>query len=80
MAIRTASAPTAALTPPPGVLPDMEHQPNLLWRFNIIAQIVCMTVAGTLFFLRCYVRLGLSRMSRQWLLEDCKYLVLKIRS
>lgn len=58
-----------AMIPPEGVV--LDNHRNLLWDFNVIAQTVCMTVAGTLFFLRCYVRLGLSRMPRQWVLEDC---------
>ncbi|KAF2679747.1 hypothetical protein K458DRAFT_113776 [Lentithecium fluviatile CBS 122367] len=59
-----------AISAPPGSQSHLEDPQNVLWEFNIIAQTVCMTVAGTLFFLRCYVRLGFSRMPRSWALED----------
>lgn len=72
MATSTTSALKVALTPPPGTSSDRKHQPNLLWEYNIIAQAVCMTVAGILFLLRCHVRLGFSRMPKEWILEDCK--------
>ncbi|KAF2117337.1 hypothetical protein BDV96DRAFT_644762 [Lophiotrema nucula] len=60
----------AVATPPPVQLSDLEHHPNELWRFNIVAQTVCTCVAGLLFCLRCYVRLGFSRLPKHWILED----------
>jgi len=60
-----------AVDPPPGEQSDWGH-PNILFQYNVVAQTVCMVVAGTLFFLRCYVRLGFSRMPKQWILEDCE--------
>lgn len=69
-----------ALSPPPGVVPDFFHRTNRLWAFNVVAQTACMVVAGALFFLRCYVRLGFSRMPRQWILEDCTYPIDHFRS
>ncbi|KAF2648199.1 hypothetical protein K491DRAFT_671022 [Lophiostoma macrostomum CBS 122681] len=59
-----------AMTPPPGLVSDFVHPPNHLHTFNIVAQTVCMCVAGILFILRCYVRLGFSFRQRQWILED----------
>lgn len=48
---------------------------NNVWKFHVLTQTVCVTLATLLFFLRCYVRLGLSKMKRQWLLEDCTLLL-----
>ena len=62
-----------AMSPPPGVISDFEHPRNYLYTYNIVAQTVCMSVAGMLFILRCYVRLGFSFRERQWILEDCGY-------
>ncbi|KAF2463075.1 uncharacterized protein BDR25DRAFT_298608 [Lindgomyces ingoldianus] len=70
MATSTIAVPKPAMTPPPGQEYDPTDPPNALWRFNVAAQAVCMTVATILFFMRCFIRLGLSRMPRQWILED----------
>ncbi|KAF1993460.1 hypothetical protein P154DRAFT_385943, partial [Amniculicola lignicola CBS 123094] len=70
MATSITSYPAPAMTPPLGVVAELEDPPNVLFNFNIVAQTVCMTVSGTLFLLRCYVRLGFSGMPRHWILED----------
>ncbi|KAF2713714.1 hypothetical protein K504DRAFT_498509 [Pleomassaria siparia CBS 279.74] len=70
MATSTTSSLKSAMTAPFDVNSDLVHPPNVLWRFNIIAQTMCMAIAGTLFLLRCFVRLGFGRLPRQWVLED----------
>jgi hypothetical protein len=75
-----ATAEKPALQAPPGETSDLVHQKNSLWKFNVVAQTACMVVAGTLFFLRCFIRLGGRRMPRQWILEDCKYSSITLHS
>lgn len=60
-----------AMSAPPGETSDLLNHDNPLWKFNIVTQTTCLAVAGILFFLRCYVRLGFSRIPKQWILEDC---------
>ncbi|MCJ1254201.1 hypothetical protein MMC24_002015 [Lignoscripta atroalba] len=64
MASSTALVP--ALPPPPGETSNFVNPPSL-WKENVIAQSVCLSIAATVFFLRTYVRLGIKR---QWSLED----------
>lgn len=64
---------TPAISAPPGQISDLVNHENHLWRFNIVTQTACLGVAGILFLLRCYVRLGFSRMPKQWILEDCTF-------
>ncbi|ORY03759.1 hypothetical protein BCR34DRAFT_573318 [Clohesyomyces aquaticus] len=70
MATSTTSAPKPAMSAPPGEVSDLTDPENILWKFNVIAQTVCMTVATVLFLMRCFIRLGFSRMPLQWILED----------
>lgn len=51
---------------------NMQGSDNSVWKYHVLTQILCLTLASVLFFMRCYVRLGFSRMKRQWLLEDCE--------
>jgi hypothetical protein len=71
MLTSTSDAFLPAMSAPPGEVSDLVNHANYLWTYNVAAQTLCMTTAGILFCLRCYVRLGLGRMPRQWTLEDC---------
>jgi hypothetical protein len=63
MATISPTSPMPVMTPPPGIVADLEHPPNVLHHFNIVAQVVCMLIAGTLFLMRSYVRLGFRTVS-----------------
>ena len=54
------------------VLRREDQPPNPLWKFSVLAQILCLVISGLLLFSRCYVRLGFSRLQKEWVLEDGK--------
>jgi hypothetical protein len=68
----TGAALTPAMSAPAGRVSELAQYPNVLWGWNILAQTSCMIIGSILFFLRCHVRLGFSRLPRMWDLEDCK--------
>ncbi|KAF2200584.1 hypothetical protein GQ43DRAFT_373488 [Delitschia confertaspora ATCC 74209] len=50
---------------------DSGSPQNTVWTYHVVTQSVCVPLVSILFILRCFIRLGLGRMKRQWLLEDC---------
>ncbi|KAF1969957.1 hypothetical protein BU23DRAFT_571030 [Bimuria novae-zelandiae CBS 107.79] len=51
-------------------IPPCAGSPTPFWKANVVLQVVCLTIAGTLVFLRSFVRLGFSQLPRQWGTED----------
>ena len=61
---------TPVLSPPPGKPADFVD-PDTLWKWNVLCQTACLSLSGTMFMLRTYVRWWVKRV---WILEDCMLL------
>ena len=57
-----------ALPPPPGVIPQLDHPPNLRTT-GIAAQVVCLVLATLALCMRLYTKAAIIR---QIVLADCK--------